>query len=53
MVKEIFTKRSMLLITFITLAIMKMLGLNGTTDDMMLIILGAIAGKEVLEDAKK
>lgn len=53
MVKEIISKRLMLLVTFGGLLLMKVLGFNSSTDDAILIVIGAIVGKEVLVDGKK
>ena len=50
MVKEIISKRVMLIITFVGLVICKIVGHNGSIDDALLVIIGAIAGKEVLSN---
>ena len=51
-VDEYLTKRVMLIIVFLGLLLMKCLGFNSVVDDMLLLIIGAIAGKEVLDHAK-
>ena len=51
-VDEYLTKRAMLLILFIGLLLMKCLGYNSVIDDMLLLVIGAVVGKEVLTNAK-
>ena len=48
MVKEIVSKRVMLLVVFTGLLVCKISGKNSITDDALLLVIGAITGKEVL-----
>lgn len=50
MVQEIISKRLMILLTFGGLLALKILGHNGTVDDAILMVIGVIAGKEVLSN---
>jgi len=51
--KEFISKRVMLLIVFLGLLVMKGLGHNDTVDDMLLLVIGAISGKEILQEVVK
>ena len=48
MVKEFISKRVMLLTVFVGLLFCKITGKNSMTDDALLIVIGAITGKEIL-----
>ena len=48
--KEFISKRVMLLIVLLGLLVMKALGHNDTIDDMLLLVIGAISGKEILRE---
>ena len=48
MVKEIISKRLMLVIVFSGLVGLKCVGYNSVVDDLLLVVVGAITGKEVL-----
>lgn len=47
------TKRMMLIIVFLGLLLMKGLGYNSTIDDMLLLVIGAICGKELIENERR
>lgn len=46
------SKRMVLLIMFMTLATLKYLKLNSLIDDLLLLVAGAILGKEALDAVK-
>ena len=48
MVKEVISKRVMLLVVFGGLLVCKITGHNTMIDDALLIVIGAITGKEIL-----
>lgn len=47
------SRRTVLLVTFVGLLISKYLGLNSLVDDLLILVVGAILGKEALNGVKQ